>query len=79
MLLPALSHWRNTEHERKQGQNEGLTMADYDSKHASKDAYGNITAKDQHGIDQNAKPRKSDKKSWEFGDSLTNITPDKIA
>jgi hypothetical protein len=66
------------EHERKQGQNEGKTMTDYDRKHADADAYGNVTAKNQNGIDADGKPIKvkgptSDK--WEFGDSLADVKP----
>lgn len=51
-------------------------MADFDKKHATKDAYGNITAKNQHGIDAKARPRKS----WRFGDDLfaDSVTPTKI-
>lgn len=50
-------------------------MADHDGKHATKDSYGNITAKDQNGITAKAKPRK---KGWQFGDSLADVKPDRI-
>ncbi len=44
--------------------------ADYDKKHATKDGYGNVTAKNQAGIDAKGKP-------WRFGDSLTDVKPTK--
>ncbi len=46
-----------------------------DKKHAVSDEYGNVTAKNQHGIDAKARPRKSD--NWKFGDSLKDVKPDK--
>lgn len=52
------------------------TMADIDSKHATKDAYGNVTAKDQGGIDAKGKPKK---KAWQFGDSLKDVKPTKTS
>jgi hypothetical protein len=66
------------EHERKQGQNEGKTMTDYDKKHADADAYGNVTAKNQHGLDADGKPRKTSD-NWKFGDSLADVKPAKIS
>jgi len=52
-------------------------MADHDNKHAIKDSYGNVTAKDQNGIDAKGRPIK--KKAWQFGDSLADVTPTKIS
>ena len=54
-------------------------MADYDKKHCTADKYGNLTANDQKGIDKTATPITSDNKKWQFGDSLANVTPTKIA
>ena len=51
-------------------------MADHDKKHATKDAYGNVTAKDQHGLDHKGRPRKSGR-SWCFGDSLKGVKPNR--
>ena len=53
-------------------------MADFDKKYAVRDKYGNITAKNQDGIDAKAAPRKSDNKLWRFGDSLSGVKPNKI-
>ncbi len=44
-----------------------MRTAEHDSKHATKDAYGNVTAKDQHGLDHKGKPRKKSD-NWKFGD-----------
>ncbi len=51
-------------------------MADFDPKHATKDEYGNVTAKNQNGVDVKAKPIKSD--NWKFGDSLADVKPTKM-
>ncbi len=49
-------------------------MADIDKKHATKDAYGNVTARNQYGLDAKGRPRKE---AWKFGDSLADVKPDK--
>ncbi len=48
--------------------------AEHDKNHAAKDKHGNITAKNQNGIDAAGKPLK---KPWKFGDSLADIKPEK--
>ncbi len=53
-------------------------MADFDPEHATSDEYGNVTAKNQNGVDAKAKPIKSDNKNWQFGDSLADVKPTKI-
>lgn len=47
--------------------------ANIDKKHATRDGHGNVTAKNQNGIDVNGKPIK---KPWQFGDSLADVKPD---
>lgn len=56
-----------------------MRAADIDKKHATKDGHGNVTANDQHGLDATGKPRKSDNKTWQFGDSLVDVKPTKTA
>ena len=51
--------------------------ASIDKKHATKDSHGNITAKNQNGIDAKGKPIKN--KTWQFGDSLADVKPDTVA
>lgn len=56
-----------------------MRTPEIDKKHAVKDKYGNVTAKDQNGLDSKGKPRKSDNKTWRFGDDLADVKPNKIA
>lgn len=51
---------------------------DHDKKHATTDKLGNVTAKNQNGIDAKTKPRKGPTSdNWKFGDSLKDVKPDK--
>lgn len=53
-------------------------MADFDPEHATSDNYGNVTAKNQDGIDAKARPLKSPTPdNWQFGDSLADVKPTK--
>ena len=40
-----------------------MRTPEIDKKHATKDGYGNVTAKNQNGIDVKGKPRKPKNKS----------------
>ncbi len=53
-------------------------MTDFDERYATKDKYGNITAKNQNGVDAKGRPLKVFIKPWRFGDSTANIKPTKI-
>ena len=56
-----------------------MRTPEIDKKNATKDRHGNVTAKNQNGLDVNGKPRESDNKTWQFGDSLANIEPNTVA
>lgn len=52
-----------------------MNKVDFDKDAATTDATGNVTAKNQNGLDSRGRPRKT----WRFGDSLAGVQPTKVA
>lgn len=50
----------------------------FDKANANRDRYGNITANNKNGLTATGNKRRSDNRSWRFGDSCGNLTPTKI-